>query len=68
MQDHVLAFVEDPRRGPQRMGWEPLVAGEARGGELIRFGEGDGEVVRRVEGVEVDGVCLGLGGMILFRR
>ena len=60
MQDHILAFVKDPFRGPQKtMGWEPLVASDPHGGDLIRFGA-DGKVSQHVDGVEVDGVCQGL--------
>lgn len=60
MQDHVLAFAKDPFRGPQKtMGWQPLVANDPNGGDLIRFGA-DGLVSQHVDGVEVDGVCEGL--------
>ncbi|KAK6063899.1 chlorogenic acid esterase precursor [Seiridium cupressi] len=58
MQDHVLAFVENPYNGPQNtMGWQPLVASDPHGGDLIRFGA-HGIVSQHVDGVEVDGVCL----------
>jgi len=61
MQDHILAFAKDPYHGPQEtMGWEPLVASDPHGGDLIRFGA-DGIVSQHVDGVEVDGVCQGLG-------
>jgi carboxylesterase type B len=60
MQDHVLAFVKDPARGPQSVGWAPLNASAPRGGTLIRFGA-DGKVVQNVDGVEVDGQCNGIG-------
>ncbi|TVY27869.1 Acetylcholinesterase [Lachnellula hyalina] len=61
MQDHILAFVKDPFNGPQKtMGWEPLVASDPHGGDLIRFGA-DGKVSQHVDGVDVDGACLGLG-------
>jgi carboxylesterase type B len=60
MQDHILAFVKDPYHGPQKtMGWRPLVASDPNGGDLIRFGA-NGKVSQHVDGVEVDGVCLGL--------
>ncbi|TVY49271.1 Cholinesterase [Lachnellula cervina] len=60
MQDHVLAFVKDPFNGPQKtMGWNPLVASDPQGGDLIRFGA-DGKVSQHVDGVEVDGACEGL--------
>ncbi|KIX01040.1 uncharacterized protein Z518_10106 [Rhinocladiella mackenziei CBS 650.93] len=61
MQDHILAFVKDPYHGPQKtMGWMPLVASDPHGGDLIRFGA-DGKVSQHVDGVEVDGVCYGVG-------
>ncbi|KAJ7876757.1 Alpha/Beta hydrolase protein, partial [Mycena olivaceomarginata] len=60
MQDHVLAFVKDPARGPQSVGWAPLNASASGGGTLIRFGA-DGKVVQNVDGVEVDGPCNGIG-------
>ncbi|ORY59310.1 acetylcholinesterase [Pseudomassariella vexata] len=61
MQDHVLAFVKDPYNGPQEtMGWNPMVAGDPHGGDLIRFGA-DGIVSQHVDGIEVDGVCIGIG-------
>ena len=60
MQDHIRAFVEDPYQGPQKsMGWRPMIASEPNGGDLIRFGAG-GKVVQHIDGVEVDGVCIGL--------
>ncbi|KAH7397408.1 acetylcholinesterase [Pyrenochaeta sp. MPI-SDFR-AT-0127] len=59
MQDHILAFVKDPYHGPQTtLGWEPMVASDPRGGDLIRFGA-NGKVSQHIDGVEVDGVCLG---------
>jgi acetylcholinesterase len=59
MQDHILAFVKDPYHGPQKtMGWKPMVASDPQGGDLIRFGA-DGKVSQHIDGVEVDGVCLG---------
>lgn len=60
MQDHILAFVEDPYHGPQKtMGWLPLVVGDPHGGDLIRFGANN-EVTQHVDGIEIDGVCQGL--------
>jgi acetylcholinesterase len=60
MQDHILAFVEDPYHGPQKtMGWKPMIASDPHGGDLIRFGA-DGKVSQHIDGVEVDGVCLGI--------
>ena len=60
MQEHVLAFMKDPYRGPQRLGWEAVDARSARGGKLVRFGAG-GKPVQYVDSIEVDGVCQGLG-------
>ncbi|PVI01835.1 alpha/beta-hydrolase [Periconia macrospinosa] len=60
MQDHMLAFVKDPYHGPQKdLGWKPMNTSEPNGGDLIRFGAG-GKVIQHIDGVEVDGVCLGL--------
>jgi acetylcholinesterase len=60
MQDHILAFVTDPYNGPQTtLGWNPMVASSPNGGDLIRFGA-DGVISQHIDGVEVDGVCLGL--------
>jgi acetylcholinesterase len=59
MQDHMLAFVKDPYHGPQKMGWQPMVTSDPHGGDLLRFGA-DGKVVQHINGVEVDGVCLGI--------
>ncbi|KAL0934394.1 chlorogenic acid esterase precursor [Colletotrichum truncatum] len=61
LQDHIMAFAEDPYHGPQKIfGWQPQVASEANGGDILRFGAG-GKAVQRIDGVEVDGVCNGLG-------
>ncbi len=62
MQDHVLAFAKDPYHGPQQtMGWNPMVAlSDPYGGDVIRFGA-DGKVSQHVNGVEIDGVCQGIG-------
>lgn len=60
MQDHILAFLQDPYNGPQKtMGWKPMIASDLNGGDLIRFGA-RGVVSQHIDGVEVDGVCLGL--------
>ncbi|KAJ7818233.1 Alpha/Beta hydrolase protein, partial [Mycena olivaceomarginata] len=59
VQDHVLAFAKDPYHGPQKMGWEPLVASDPHGGDLIRFGA-DGKVVQHVDGIEINGACSGV--------
>ncbi|ETS74148.1 hypothetical protein PFICI_14014 [Pestalotiopsis fici W106-1] len=61
MQDHFLAFVRDPFNGPQQtMGWLPMDPSDPDGGDLIRFGA-DGKAVQHIPGVEVDGVCYGVG-------
>ncbi|KAH8712285.1 Alpha/Beta hydrolase protein [Phaeosphaeriaceae sp. PMI808] len=60
MQDHVLAFVKDPHNGPQiTLGWKPMNNSEPNGGDLIRFGA-QGKAVQHIDGVEIDGVCLGI--------
>lgn len=60
VQDHILAFVKDPYSGAQtKLGWQPMVASDPHGGDLIRFGA-NGKVSQHVDGVEVDGVCQGL--------
>lgn len=61
MQDHILAFVKDPYHGPQTLGWEPMIASEPNGGDLLRFGGSSGKVSEHVDGIEVDGVCQGIG-------
>lgn len=61
MQDHILAFAKDPYKGPQKLGWEPVVVDSKNGGALLRFGGSNGEAVEHVDGHEVDGVCLGIG-------
>lgn len=59
-QDYVMAFASDPYNGPQKIGWQPMVTTDPNGGDLVRFGA-EGIVVQHVDGVEVDGVCQGLG-------
>ncbi|KAF4451264.1 chlorogenic acid esterase precursor [Fusarium austroafricanum] len=66
MQDHIVAFLEDPYNGPQKLGWGPMVTSDPDGGYLLRFGGSSGKVVERVDGVDVDGVCLGVGGYDAF--
>lgn len=65
MQDHVLRFVKDPYRGPQKLGWKPLHAGAQRGGKVLRFGA-NGKALQYIDIVEVDGVCQGTGGYDAF--
>ncbi|KAH8703257.1 Alpha/Beta hydrolase protein [Talaromyces proteolyticus] len=60
MQDHILAFAKDPYHGPQKIGWEPLVASNGSREGLIRFGA-DGKVIQYINGIEVDGACQGVG-------
>ncbi|KAJ6618041.1 acetylcholinesterase [Mycena sp. CBHHK59/15] len=59
VQDHILAFAKDPYHGPQKMGWELLVASDLHGGDLIRFGA-DGKVSQHVDGIEINGACSGV--------
>lgn len=59
MQDHIMAFAEDPYHGPQNtFGWQPQDV--MIGGDLIRFGA-QGIAAQHIDGVEVDGECVGLG-------
>jgi acetylcholinesterase len=61
MQDHIMAFAQNPYNGPQdAFGWEPQVTSEPNGGVILRFGSG-GIAAHIVDGIEVDGVCLGAG-------
>ncbi|KAK7190884.1 hypothetical protein DPSP01_007854 [Paraphaeosphaeria sporulosa] len=60
MQDHVHAFMRDPLRGPQKLGWQAVDARNSRNGTLIRFGTG-GKAIQYVNSFEVDRVCQGLG-------
>lgn len=60
LQDHILAFAEDPWHGPQKMEWMPMNGSSPRGGDLLRIGAG-GIVAQHIDGDEVDGVCLGIG-------
>ncbi|KAH7409691.1 acetylcholinesterase [Cadophora sp. MPI-SDFR-AT-0126] len=59
LQDHVLAFVKDPYHGPEKIGWTPQVASDPNGGKIMRFGS-NGKAAQLVDGLEIDGVCLGL--------
>jgi acetylcholinesterase len=59
-QDHILAFVKDPYHGPQEtLGWQPMIANDPNGGYIMRIGA-NGTAAQQIDGVEVDGVCLGL--------
>ncbi|KAH7152879.1 hypothetical protein EDB81DRAFT_881836 [Dactylonectria macrodidyma] len=61
IQDHIMAFVKDPYHGPQKtFGWEPQVASDPNGDYLLRFGA-KGKAAGFIDGVEVDGVCYGIG-------
>jgi acetylcholinesterase len=59
LQDHVLAFLEDPCGGPEKLGWEPMATSDVYGGFLRRFGGSSGKATERISGNEVDGVCSG---------
>ncbi|KAI0156593.1 acetylcholinesterase [Xylariaceae sp. FL1272] len=61
MQDHILAFAQDPYNGPQALGWQPMNTSEPNGGDLLRFGGSSGKVAVHVDGIETDAVCQGLG-------
>ncbi|KAF2634329.1 alpha/beta-hydrolase [Massarina eburnea CBS 473.64] len=65
MQQHILAFAKDPLNGPEELGWKRFNSSAPNGGELIRFGA-DGKVAQYVDGIEIDGVCQGLGGYNAF--
>lgn len=56
VQDHVLAFVKDPYKGPQSIGWNAV----KDGGKVVRFGA-DGKVVQYVDINVIDGACSGNG-------
>lgn len=56
MQDHLLAFIKDPKEGPAALGWTPYTYG----GSVLRFGA-DGIPVQKVSGYEIDGPCIGNG-------
>lgn len=60
LQDRVLAFIQDPYNGPQKLGWEPMIANATNGGFLLRMGA-DGKVLQDINGVDVDGPCYGVG-------
>ena len=65
IQDHVIAFAKDPYSGPQLIGWEPFVTNEPEMGQVARFGA-KGRVIQHVNGVELDGICLGTGSYDAF--
>ncbi|KAJ5098121.1 carboxylesterase [Penicillium argentinense] len=56
MQDHLLAFMKDPKKGPASLGWVPYTYG----GKVIRFGA-NGIPAQNVSGYEIDGPCFGNG-------
>ncbi|PWY69059.1 alpha/beta-hydrolase [Aspergillus heteromorphus CBS 117.55] len=60
MQDHILAFLQDPWTGPQSLGWEPVNGSTGSGGQVVRFGA-DGKAVQQVDRMEIDGPCWGIG-------
>ncbi|KAK0644460.1 Alpha/Beta hydrolase protein [Cercophora newfieldiana] len=55
LQDHVLAFMQDPEDGLRNRGWPAHDDGEGR--NLMRFGAGT-TVQRRVSAGEVDDACV----------
>lgn len=60
LQDHVLAFMEDPEHGLRRRGWpahDDEVERGVRGRNMLRFGAG-GVVQRNVSAAEVDDACV----------
>ncbi|RAL13426.1 alpha/beta-hydrolase [Aspergillus homomorphus CBS 101889] len=57
MQDHVFAFLQDPWKGPEGLGWYPV---NSTGGRVLRFGA-DGGAVQKVDRMETDGPCRGIG-------
>ncbi|KAJ6016990.1 carboxylesterase [Penicillium sp. IBT 35674x] len=56
MQDHILAFMKDPVKGPPAIGWMPYTYGS----NVLRFGA-QGVPVQNVSGYEIDGPCFGNG-------
>ncbi len=60
MQDHVLAFMEDPEHGLRRRGWpahdDELQPG-IKGRNMLRFASG-GVVARNVSAGEIDDACI----------
>ncbi|KAI0473980.1 acetylcholinesterase [Xylariaceae sp. FL0804] len=61
LQDRALAFAEDPWVGlREQFAWEPLDPDAPRGGYVLRVGA-DGVVARRIDGDELNGVCVGKG-------
>ncbi|CAH0052260.1 unnamed protein product [Clonostachys solani] len=62
MQDHIMAFVKDPYNGPQdAFNWLPHDASDPNGGDVIRIGGSKGLAAQHIQGVEIDGVCRGIG-------
>ncbi|KAJ5833805.1 Alpha/Beta hydrolase protein [Penicillium riverlandense] len=56
MQDHILAFMKDPKDGPPAIGWNPYTYG----GNVVRFGA-NGVPVQNASGYAIDGPCYGEG-------
>ncbi|KAI9155007.1 chlorogenic acid esterase precursor [Paramyrothecium foliicola] len=59
MQDRLLAFAKDPFNGPQKLSWTPSIVSEPNGGKYLRFGGSSGKAWEIVDGIEIDGACLG---------
>lgn len=53
-QDYVLAFMEDPEQGPEKLGWLPI---SDVASELLRFGRPGGEAVEKVSIQDVEAAC-----------
>jgi acetylcholinesterase len=53
-----MAFVQNPYNGPEAFGWEPQVTSGPNGGSILRFGSSS-IAAHVVDGIEVDGACLG---------
>jgi acetylcholinesterase len=60
IQEHILAFAMDPYNGPQKLGWQPTDLEAPNGGFILRFGGKSGNLTSVVDGIEIDGACLGL--------
>jgi carboxylesterase type B len=56
MQDHILAFMKDPVKGPPAIGWHPY----HYGGNVLRFGA-QGVPIQNASGYAIDGPCFGNG-------
>lgn len=57
MQDYLLAFMRDPHKGLQQVGW---AAFDGNNSSVLRFGAND-VTVQNVSAAEIDGACFGEG-------